>query len=78
MTADHDNAIRDDLIIGREPILAILKLSHWKYMEPYLAMPDCPITQVGRRWMTRRSLLNEWLTKIMTIKAQASPQAQAA
>jgi len=68
---EDDTALRDDLIVGRDQILYVMKLSHWDYMAPYLALPRCPITQVipegakRGRWMTRRSLLDRWLTDIM-------------
>ncbi len=69
-----DNEIKDDLIIGRDAILDIFKLSHWKYMDRYLRTANCPIKRIGdRRWITRRSLLNVWLNDILTGKIQIAP-----
>lgn len=65
-----DNAIKEDLIIGRDAILDILKLSHWRYVEyHYLDKPGCPIALIGGRWMTRRSLLDAWLSQILLQKS---------
>ena len=73
LTAE-DNSLKNDLIVGRDPILEILKLSHWNYMKPYLVLPGCPIIKVGRKWLTRRSLLDSWLTEIMTSGAKGAAQ----
>lgn len=61
------NFIKEDLVVTRKAILDIFRMEYdqkvWQEIMRLKHEHGCPIGNIGGRWMTRLSLLNEWFNQ---------------